>query len=167
VSFDIEFEEPPEHILATAGRGTPGKYLQFAIALREHPGKWAVLPSDGQSRTEKGAKATAQNIRRGVVKGFKRGEYDAITDGQKIWVQFKGEPTPKGTPVDEEPEDDADEDTDDDTPQAGRAVAPLIRAWAVENGYDVPERGRMSRAVVEAYWKEHGGQPPSHVRVVR
>lgn len=160
MSVKLNFEEPPEHILATAGRGMPGRYVEFAVALRDHQDKWAVLPTpDNATRTEKGAKATAQNIRRGKVKGFTAGEYQAVTDGHKVWVRYVGAAEPSSGAG------DTDDDADDEG--ARRSMAPLIRQWAMEQGLNIPERGRLPREIVDAYWDEHGGRPPSPVRMVK
>jgi hypothetical protein len=146
---DIEFEDPPEAALL---RKQPGRYVEFAIALREHQGKWAVLPSD-EPRTEKGAQAAAQNLRRGVTKGFRKGEYDAVADGGKVYVKFLG-PKPEAEEGEEGQEEGQEDklDADDRNPELARQV----RAWARHNGFDVPTRGRMPDKVWQAFYAARG-----------
>ena len=40
---------------------------------------------------------------------------------------------------------------------AARAATPVadIRAWAVENGWDISERGRVPKVIVDAYNEAH------------
>lgn len=149
--MDIEFEDPPEAALI---RRHPGRYVEFAIALREHQGKWALLPSD-EPRTEKGAQAAAQNLRRGVTKGFRKGEYDAVADGGKVYVKFLGaQPEGEGEESEDSGEEKPDKlDADDRNPELARQV----RAWARHNGFDVPLRGRMPDKVWQAFYDAQGG----------
>lgn len=143
--MDIEWEDPPEHAAMVGSGQHQGKYLEFALAIREFPGKWAVLPTGaGESRTEKGAMATAQNIRRGKVKGFKAGQYDTAVKGTKIWVRYK-EGLPPVTNGDSGPPSDVSE-PHDDWPEA-----KVVRAWAIGKGMDVPDRGRLPKKFFEAY----------------
>lgn len=41
-----------------------------------------------------------------------------------------------------------------DTARAAVSVAD-IRAWAVENGWDISERGRVPKVIVDAYHEAH------------
>lgn len=153
--MDIVFEDPPEAALLRH-RGAGGKYLEFAIALREHQDRWAVLPDD-EPRTEKSAAGTAQNIRRGKMKGFDNGEYDAVPSGVKVYVKWTG---PK-----DQPKAEADDDKEEDPGESPRlrAVAPTrsaspdeVRRWAMNNGMNVPTRGRLPEHIWEAYATAHG-----------
>lgn len=160
--MEIIWEDPSATALA---RNKPGKYVEFAVALREHPKKWARLP--GEPRTEKGAAGAAQNIKRGQTAGFARGEYDAVPDeieveGQKEWhvyVQFLGEvrapaakPTPSGEPGGSGEEDGNGGHDMTAGEQPRRSATPdVVRAWAREHGYTVPDRGRLPETIWEAY----------------
>lgn len=138
--MDIEWEDPPETALGSGRRS--GKYLEFAIALRDHPGKWAVLPSADERRSEKGAQATSQNIRRGKVRGFPKGQYESVVDGTRIYVRYQ--------PTDDSgSEDEATDSEHDDAPP--NTLAPAVRAWAAEQGIEVPDRGRLPRKVIDQY----------------
>lgn len=160
--MDIEWEEPPREVLESQGRH-PGRYLEFALALREHPGRWAVLP--GGARTEKSSKGTAQNIRRGQVKGFTRGDYEAVAQGPKVWVRYQ----PKDRPAGGEPSTEEDESA---TSTPVRAVpttpAAKVRAWAKDHGIEVPDRGRLPEEVWERYAAAiNAGETGLPVRAVR
>lgn len=147
----IVWEDPP----ATARRphAKPGRYDKFAKALRDNPGKWAVLPHE---RTEKTAQGFSQNLRRGKVKGFENAEWETAIEGSKIWVRFL-----KDKPV-EEPKAEEPKGDDDTVPET--ATGPYIRAWGKENGWpDLPDRGRLPRALVEAY---HARTPAPGLQVV-
>lgn len=156
--MDIVWEDPPERAILRAAGG--GRYIDFALALREYPGKWAVLPSD-EERSEKGAKATAQNIKRGRVRGFPAGEYETAVDGTKVYVRFK-----EAVPKDEDSEnDDPDEIDDEDQeepyppisagPTPEEPHAARVRAWAIQQGMKVPDRGRLPRHITEKYQEAH------------
>lgn len=149
--MEIQWEEPPEYANVIGTGGGTGRYLEFALTLRQHPGRWAVLPGD-QKRTEKGAMATAQNIRRGKVKGFKPNQYDTAIHGTKIWVRYKTDqpaastdPTPGASPSasPRRSGSSADADTGPD--------AKVVRAWAIAQGEDVPERGRLPRRFIDSF----------------
>jgi hypothetical protein len=145
--MDITFREPsPEALFRLENRG--GKYVDFALALQEHQGKWAVLPEpETGPRTEKSAAAMAQSIRRGVVKGFTKGQYEAIYDAPDILVRWVGPPASDL----EDPEDDTDPDD---------LVDPReVRAWAKANGHPVSTRGALGRELIEAYQAAHRGRP--------
>lgn len=152
---EIMFEDPPA--VALAKLRTPGKYVDWAYALREpqNRGRWAKLPDapDGQ-RSEKGAENLAQNIRRGATAGFKpKGSYEAVPHQGEIWVRYIG---------------DAEEHREEPPPPPPPGTQPLanpaeVRAWAKNNGFNVPDRGRMPNEVYDAYYKAQGR---SHVRIV-
>lgn len=145
--MDIEWEDPPEvALLRSTG---PGKYVEFAVALRDHPGRWAVLPNyEGHTRTEKGAKATAQNIKRGKVKGMPAGQYETAVQDGKVWVRYS--PPAAGEVAQE-----------DAPPPAAKAAKPAVdeskvdpakvRAWARKQGLGVPDRGRLPDDVLDRY----------------
>lgn len=150
---DIQWEEPPAHAILGPGQHR-GRYAEIATALRENPGRWALLPSPTGERTEKGAAATAQNIRRGKVKGFEAGQkvFETAVDGVKVYVRVKPD-------VDEaeatQPEGESDEQSEEEEEAGdgpgGKAIASDIRAWARERGMDVPDRGRLPREITDAY----------------
>lgn len=147
--MEIEWEDPPEHAVMVGSGQHAGKYLDFALGLREHPGKWGVLPTgESETRTEKGAMATAQNIRRGKVKGFKAGQYDTAIHGTKIWVRFKENqpPSATGSGGESQSSEGTAEDSHEDWPEA-----KVVRAWAIGRGMDVPERGRLPKRYFEEY----------------
>lgn len=140
---DIEWEDPPEVALARVR--TPGKYVEWAFALREHPGRWAVLPDGGEPRSEKGASNTAQNIRRGQTAGFKpKGTYEAVSDGPKVWVRYN--------PPEESPEGQDGPELEDKKASPQHTADPsVVRSWARTNGLNVPSRGRIPEEVWDAY----------------
>lgn len=155
----LTWKAPPEHAYF-AGGGTAGRYRKVASALKAHAGQWAVLP--GKSTTNGGAKATAQNVRAGKVKGFEpKGAFEAAVDGLTIYVRYVGSRAEQAA---REAAEQAHAEPDGDhgaelngqrpTPADVEPVdGPAIRAWGRRNGYQVPERGRLSSALVEAYRK--------------
>jgi hypothetical protein len=66
----IEWEVPPP----AKGRNYPkGVYVDIAKALRQNPGKWAIVRHDGQGNL-------AVFIRQGKVKGFApAGSFEAVS----------------------------------------------------------------------------------------
>lgn len=159
----IQWEEPPDHAHVLGKNQKVGKYAEFASELRKNPDRWAVLPTN-EDRTLKGAMATAQNIRRGKVRGFKAGEYEVAVDKTRIYVMFKGEVEFTG-PVDDE---------DDDEPESEESVAgemdlaklaPRVRTWAKQKGIDVPDRGRLPRKLMKQWSEETGVELP--VRLIQ
>lgn len=130
---DLQWEDPPAHALTSQ---RPGQYREFATALRDNPQRWAVLP--GERASENSARSTLQNLRRGKMSNFPKGEFEAVIDKTKIFVRYVGEP--------------------EASPPSGGSAGPdsaIIRAWAVENGYDLPSRGRLSQDVIDAYMDAH------------
>lgn len=151
--MEINWAEPPAEVLFRhENRG--GKYVEFALALRENPEKWATMPAES-ALTDKSAQGLAQNIRRGGVKGFTKGDYEAIADGTTVYVRFK--PTaatdgdapkdPAKGPEDAEDPDDADDDEEDDD----IVDTAVVRAWARTQGYTVSDKGRMGAEIVREY----------------
>lgn len=145
--MNIEWEEPPAEVLERhLGGGHKAKYLDVAVALRDHPGRWAVLPSLTGGRTEKGAAATAQNVRRGQVKGFTRGQYDAVAHGTKVYVRYRDEASRE-----EGPEDGEADAPPTPRPPARAADSATVRAWAQKQGLTVTSRGRLPDELYERY----------------
>lgn len=139
---DIEWEDPPEVAVLRSSGG--GRYLEFAMALREHPGRWAVLPNmEGKDRSDKGAKATGQNIKAGKIKGFTKGLYETAVQGGKVWVRYN-------PPADEAEAPQGDAATPQQ-PEQDKPKAADVRAWANRQGMAVPDRGALPRDVLEAY----------------
>lgn len=142
--MEIQWEEPPQTALERQGTSA-GHYVDFANALRERPKQWALMPAPKQvgktGRTVSSGKAVAQNIRRGKVKGFSRGEFEAVSQEGKVWVRYLGDRAAPVTP-----------DHDD--------LARKARQWAREQGQNVSERGALSREVLLAYCKAKEITPP-------
>lgn len=142
--MEIQWEAPPPAALERQG-SSGGHYVEFADALRERPKEWALMPPPSQAgkteRTPSSANALAQNIRRGKVKGFNRGEFETVAHGGKVWVRFLGAKAEPVTP-----------DHDD--------LARKARDWARDQGMNVPTRGALSREVILAYCKAKGITPP-------
>ena len=160
--MDIQWEEPPAYAAIVGSGKQPGRYLHFALALRERPGKWAVLPSDGQERTVKGANATAQNIRRGKVKGFTpAGAYETAVHETKIWVRFKED-------QEAEKKDEAKSELPKQKAESSEPSVGEVRAWAKKQGIDVPDRGMISRELFDRYDEAlQRGEHGLGMRVVR
>lgn len=159
--MDIQWEEPPAEVVLRS-RASGAKYIDFAIELRRHEGKWALLPLEQPYANLASAQSAAQNIRRGVTKAFApKGSFDAVAgeDGAKIWVKFLGEPKGK------EPAGDDDErpelTVEDET---GRTFAQTVRAWARENDIPVPERGRLPEAMITRYCHATDTPRPSYLQ---
>jgi hypothetical protein len=132
----LQFAEPP--VEALQGNRGSSFYREVAEALREAPGKWAILPRDYSS--ENSAQSAAQNIRRGKIQAMPEGQYEAVLDksAKKIYVRYVGnggehaDPTP-GQPVDLD------------------SYPVRVRTWAAANGIEVPSRGRISSEVIRQY----------------
>jgi hypothetical protein len=151
--MDIEWEDPPA--LALAKVRTPGRYVDFAYALREHPERWAKLPDKegGEARTDKGAANLAQSIRRGTTAGFKpKGSFEAVADGGTIFVRFTGEPDQAEGQEADPGKDETAEAPGEQAAVEDRQLDPAkVRAWARTNGIGVPDRGRLSEDVIARY----------------
>jgi hypothetical protein len=159
--MEIEWEDPPE--IAVARVRTPGRYIEFAFALKDHPGRWAKLPAkEGEApRSEKGAANLAQSIRRGTTAGFQpKGGYEAVANEGAIWVRFKDEEATEGGEKAAEPEATA--------PAKAPGPDPVkVRQWARTNGLGVPDRGRLPENIIEAYNKAiEGGNVGLGLRAV-
>lgn len=87
-SSEIEWEEPPAR--KTGGRKGEKKYLDFADALRAHPGDWAVLLRASRYRT------LVSRVKGGHIVAFKpEGAFEsrAVTVDDNlvdIYVRFVG-----------------------------------------------------------------------------
>ena len=182
--MDIQWEEPPAHAHFVGSGKRPGRYVEWALALRQHPGKWAVLPGD--NKTKASADGTAQNIRRGVTKGFApKGSYETAVDGTKIWVRYVGkdesaseptqaesasEPTQAESasePTQAESPKDSESGPTDDGEGVPKGLAANVRAWAKGRGIDVPDRGRISNELIEQYSQAlQAGENGLHLRSV-
>lgn len=185
---DIIWEPPPQAAL-DAQVVHRSQYGELALALRQRKGEWAKV--NRVYSTADSAKNTAQNMRRGVVKGFVKGEYEVLAHDRQIWVRYTGPadsasapqtrakpaspsapqtqspaPTPKQAldraPV-EDPHDDGSADDGDP-----RSFPARVRAWAKLHGHEnVGERGRLPQALVEAYEADTLDYRPSPLQVVR
>lgn len=81
----LVWEEPPTQ------KGRPGKYATIAAALKERPGKWAVLRTYPSEHAKRGW-GFANTIREGKLIDFRDGfEAAARTvDGQvRVYVRFQ------------------------------------------------------------------------------
>lgn len=142
--MEIKFEDPDETARIIGTGQQAGKYQEFAVALREHEGQWAVLPEpEGEERTPGGANATAQNIRNGKVKGFApKDSYEVALKGTKIWVRYKGNPMEVKVI---EPDED---------------LGKRVRRWAANEGIEVPKHGRLSNAILRQWAEATGNELP-------
>lgn len=172
--MEIEWEEPPP--VALARMRTPGRYVDWAYALRDHPGRWAKLPpgADG-ARSVKTAQNLAQSIRRGTTAGFgPRNSYEAVADEGHIWVRYippedqqPAEPTEPPPPPADEGASSSNGTATDEVSVGGQVAQPqshpdpaAVRAWARNNGFNVPDKGRLPDELVAAYRRAHAPHPP-------
>jgi hypothetical protein len=178
------FDEPSEEAILRA-TGTGGPYLEIALALRKHPNQWVRLTREFKSVDS--ARNTASNIRRGSVKGFAKGHYEALADTVDdkpvLFVRYtpQAEAPSAQQPAPEQPEQPERPDLDDDDDDLGKVrvddndvrpavtngIAKQVRAWARGRGMDVPERGRLPRQLVLDYFAAQGEEPPQHLRAVK
>lgn len=133
--MDLQWEDPPEHAL---NNRPGGQYRDFTAALRQNPQRWALLP--GERASENSARSTLQNLRRGKMVNFPKGEFEAVIDRTKIYVRFIGE---------------TEVETSHDATSVEGPNGAIIRAWAIEQGMTVPARGRLSQDIVDAYMEQH------------
>lgn len=86
--MDVEFGEPPR----------PRAYVtidhaEFIKALKEHPGKWAIIPRTYANTNS--AHSMAHYIKTGRAKYAPKGAFEAAVrteDGQvRVWVRYVGE----------------------------------------------------------------------------
>lgn len=169
---ELVWETPPtEAIERAAGRG--GHYLDVALALRERPGQWARIPRE--YATVDSARNTAQNMRRGHVKGFTKGDYELVPGehGGKpaIWARYikavdAPAPETNGDKPSTEEEDGDDDPVSKEYLAAIKAYNPKVREWARGQGLEVPERGRLPQALRERYHQETGEPVPPALRSV-
>lgn len=79
----LDFTPPPR----PKGGGVRNKWVSVADELRARPGEWAKLPGDHSA-------STVGNIKRGMLKGFTEGQFDATSRkaGARyhVWVRFIG-----------------------------------------------------------------------------
>ena len=68
--------------------GRNGMYVEFAAALRENSGKWAVWPRTFKNKAS--ASATVGNIRRGKVVNLPPEEFEARTINGAVYVRHIG-----------------------------------------------------------------------------
>lgn len=71
----------------TAPRGVKPKYLDFARALKNRPGEWAIFPKSDFANLH----SYANGIRKGDVAGLTRGQFQVKVSGPKIYVRYVGE----------------------------------------------------------------------------
>lgn len=84
VQWIDELPARPNNLSGSTGR--PVKYTRFAAALQAKPGKWALLDEfDGRHPQQ-----TAQSIKRGILKAFEGGGYEASTRAGEIYVRYVG-----------------------------------------------------------------------------
>lgn len=165
--MDIEWEAPPAHARVIGSGQRPGRYMEFAEALRQNVGKWAKLPTvHGDKRTKGSANSTAQNIRGGKVKGFEQGKFETAIADTEVWVMCSDAGTPK-TPRQMRGDGDDPPDDEEEQPRAPRPpssdLAPKIRQWAKREGLAVPEHGRLPEKIREAYFEEYPEDKPLRV----
>lgn len=69
----------------------PGRnrlYVEFAEALRENTGKWAVWPREFKNKTS--ANATVSNLRRGLLVNFPKSEFEARSSDGVVYIRHTG-----------------------------------------------------------------------------
>jgi hypothetical protein len=181
---EIQWEAPPEAALARGNANRGGPYLEFAMALRENPEKWARVPRTYGSVAS--ANAAAQNMRAGKVKGFAKGQYEVVRDEAVLWARYIGDESteqpqepaeksqapkasPKPTPTAKDAEDGQDDEDDEPIePRSSTQYTRRVRTWARENGHDVGLKGRLPRDIFEAYHRETSEPwPQAPLRSVR
>lgn len=82
--MNIEWADPP------AAQGSPltrREQCEFAEQLRDRPGNWAVLPTNGSSVA---VRALASRINRQKQSAFGEG-FEAVTRSGTVYVRFIGE----------------------------------------------------------------------------
>lgn len=164
---DVIWEKPPQ-VALDAQTVHRSQYGELALALRERKGEWARVPREFASLDS--ARNTATNMRRGLVKGFVKGEYEAIAHDKRIWVRWVGSkdaqeapPAPQTRTVTRPPEPDEDEHEGGDT----RAFPARVRSWAKLNGREVPARGRLPEVLIAEYEEATKDYRPGALKIVR
>lgn len=76
------WEEPPAEAF------TSHPYAVVVDELKAHPDQWARLDD---RFSENAAQQFVSNVRRGKIKGFAEGEFDARHHGPSVWVRYLGE----------------------------------------------------------------------------
>lgn len=164
---DIIWEKPPQ-VALDAQTVHRSQYGELALALRERKGEWARVPREFASMDS--ARNTATNMRRGVVKGFIKGEYEAIAHDKQIWVRWIG---PKGAQETPEPEPSRtvtrppEPEEDDYGVNDAKAFPARVRSWAQLNGRQVPSRGRLPEALIAEYEEATQDYRPGALKIVR
>ena len=82
--MSIRFAELP------AGRTTPLAWGEEAEALRTHPGQWAHF-EDADTLTTGAKGSLVNNIKRGVLKAFNGGRFEARVIKGQVWARFVGD----------------------------------------------------------------------------
>lgn len=125
-------------------------------ALKERPLRWARLDRDYTN--EASARAAAGVIRNGGVKGFKKGQFEAVAHASKVWARYV-----EGAAVADDVDDRDDGSADDDE---RKAYPPKVRAWAKLNNIEV-KAGRLPDSVVKQYEEATGDtRPPNRLSAV-
>lgn len=68
--------------------GRNARYTEFSDALRGRPGEWAIWPV--QLKNTVVANTVAGNVRRGALKNFPAGEFEAVQRGLTVYVRYVG-----------------------------------------------------------------------------
>ena len=148
----IIWEEPPAKVLNQHRVGSLGEWM---AQLAEHPMEWGRVDKEWDNPSS--ARAAAGNIRNGKVKGFKKGDFEAIAHEGKVWARYiKGMPLAKG--------DDGDDGSADDDER--KSYPPKVRAWAKLQGLEV-KPGRLPDSLVKRYEDATGDlRPPNRLSAV-
>ncbi|MFC9768929.1 hypothetical protein [Rhodococcus jostii] len=83
---DFEFVDDTQ--VPEIRRGYNVLYCEFAKALRRNSGRWAVWPKELKNPAT--ASMTAGNINRGKLVNFPKGEFEARSRGQVVYVRHVG-----------------------------------------------------------------------------
>ena len=82
--MSIRFEELPK------GHGVRGVWGEEAEAFRANPGKWAHI-EDYDDRSMSDRCSLVSNIKKGHIKAFRDGTFEARNIKGQVWVRFVGE----------------------------------------------------------------------------
>lgn len=82
------------------------------------------------------------------MRDFAKNQFEAVVDGLYVFARYVG-------PGDFKPDDgeEVPPNGQDDVPVNGQAA--IIRAWALDQGYELAERGRLPQDIVMAYRAAH------------
>ena len=83
IEFQFVAEPPPREY------GRNRLYSEFAEALRNRPGEWAIWPREMKNKTV--ASVTAMNVRRGKLANFPEGEFESRAAQGVVYVRFVGD----------------------------------------------------------------------------